>query len=432
MFDDLINKNKKIAVVGLGYVGLPLIKLLSTKFDVIGFDIDSEKIEKYKRGIDVTCSSNDDSLKNYEIFFTSDEMKLSEANFIIVTVPTPVKQDCTPDLSFITSATELVSRNLKKQSIIVYESTVYPGVTEEVCVPIIEKITGYEYGKEFFVGYSPERVNPGENNEKIENINKIVSGMNDWSLDVIFQVYNSVINADIYRAQSIKVAEAAKITENIQRDVNIALINELSIIYGNMGINTQDVINAASTKWNFVKYTPGLVGGHCIGIDPYYLIYKSEIMGYVPRLINEGRTVNEGMIDYIFDNILLLLIKNNIEIKSSELLFCGVTFKENCNDLRNSKIIDVIYKLKELGCNITIYDPFVTNEELKTVYGLELSDKFDGEYDAIIFSTAHAPFKEFTHDCLLKLSKNKLICVDLKEILREELEKYEDVSYWSL
>ena len=256
--------------------------------------------------------------------------------------------------------------------------------------------------------------------------------MNDWSLDVIFQVYNSVINADIYRAQSIKVAEAAKITENIQRDVNIALINELSIIYGNMGINTQDVINAASTKWNFAKYTPGLVGGHCIGIDPYYLIYKSEIMGYVPRLINEGRTVNEGMIDYIFDNILLLLIKNNIEIKSSELLFCGVTFKENCNDLRNSKIIDVIYKLKELGCNITIYDPFVTNEELKTVYGLELSDKFDGEYDAIIFSTAHAPFKEFTHDCLLKLSKNKLICVDLKEILREELEKYEDVSYWSL
>ena len=432
MFEDLINKNKKIAVVGLGYVGLPLIKILSTKFEVIGFDIDSEKIEKYKQGIDVTCSSEDDSLKNYEIFFTSDEKKIAEANFIIITVPTPVKPDYTPDLSFITSATELVSRNLKKQSIIVYESTVYPGVTEEVCVPIIEKNTGYEYGKGFCVGYSPERVNPGENNEKIENINKIVSGMNDWSLDVIFQVYDSVIKADVYKAQSIKVAEAAKVTENIQRDVNIALINELSIIYGNLGINTQDVINAASTKWNFVKYTPGLVGGHCIGIDPYYLIYKSETMGYVPRLINESRIVNEGMIDYIFDNILLLLIKNNIEIKGSDLLFCGVTFKENCNDLRNSKIVEVIYKLKELGCNITIYDPYTTNDELEKVYGLELSEKCDGRYDAIIISTAHSQFKEFTYNSLRDLSKNNLICIDLKEILREELEKYDDVSYWSL
>lgn len=432
MFENLIKKNKKIAVVGLGYVGLPLIKLLSTKFDVIGFDIDRDKIKKYKQGIDVTCSSENDSLNEYNIFFTSDEKKISEANFIIVTVPTPVKQDFTPDLSFITSATELVARNIKKNTIIVYESTVYPGVTEETCVPIIEEISGYEYGKEFFVGYSPERVNPGKNNEKIENINKIVSSMNDWSLDMIFKVYNSIIKANVYKAPSIKVAEAAKITENIQRDVNIALINELSIIYSNLGINTQEVIDAASTKWNFIKYTPGLVGGHCIGIDPYYLIYKSKIKGYTPRLINESRIVNENMVEHIFDNILSILIKNNVKIKGSELLFCGVAFKENCNDLRNSKIIDVIYKLKNLGSNITIYDPNIEKNDLKKIYGLDLSEKCDGKYDAIIISTAHSQFKNFSYEFLREISKNNLICVDLKEILREKLEKYDNVSYWSL
>lgn len=432
MFKELANKNKKIAVVGLGYVGLPLIKLLSKKFDVIGFDVDKNKIDSYKQGIDVTCSSEEDPLSDYDIEFTSDETKLSEANFIIVTVPTPVKQNQVPDLSYVESATETVAKNLKPNSIIVYESTVYPGVTEEVCVPIIERISGFKCGEDFCVGYSPERVNPGKNNEKLENINKIVSGMNKKSLDIIYNVYDSILNADVYKAQTIKVAEAAKVTENIQRDVNIALINELSIIYNNMGIKTQDVIDAAGTKWNFVKYTPGLVGGHCIGIDPYYLIYKSQLMGYNPRLINESRNVNENMIEYIFNNIVLSLIKNKVEVKNSEVLLCGVTFKENCNDLRNSKIIEVIEKLKELDVNITIYDPNITNKELKDMYGLELTETLTGKYDAIVIATPHSQFKEFTYEQLKDLSKNKLICIDLKEILRDKLENNEDVSYWSL
>lgn len=432
MFEDLINKNKKIVIIGLGYVGLPLTKLLSKKFDVIGFDIDSRKIENYKKGIDVTGNSENDSLKNYDIFFTSEERKINDANFIIVTVPTPVKENHEPDLSYIASATELIANNLKKGSIIVYESTVYPGVTEEICVPIIEEVSGYVCGEDFFVGYSPERVNPGKGNEKIQNINKIVSGMDEKTANTIFKVYDSVIDADIYKAQSIKVAEAAKITENIQRDVNIALINELSIIFSNLGINTQDVINAAATKWNFVKYTPGLVGGHCIGIDPYYLIHKSQSMGYTPRLISESRQINEKMVDYILDEILLLLVKNNVSFKDSKLLFCGVTFKENCNDLRNSKVIDLIFKLKKLGCDITIYDPNVTYDELKNSYDLDLSEDYDGEYDAVIIAVAHSQFKTFSYDILKNLSRNNLICIDLKELLKEELENHDDVIYWSL
>lgn len=432
MFEDLINKDKKIAIVGLGYVGLPLSKLMSKNFDVIGFDIDSGKIENYKKGIDVTGNSEGDSLKDYAIDFTSEEKKISEANFIIVTVPTPVKENHKPDLSYISSATELIARNLRKDSIIVYESTVYPGVTEEICVPIIEEVSGYICGKDFFVGYSPERVNPGKGNEEIQNINKIVSGMNEVTLDTIFRVYDTVIEADVYKAQSIKVAEAAKITENIQRDVNIALINELSIVFSNLGINTQDVINAAATKWNFVKYTPGLVGGHCIGIDPYYLIHKSQSMGYTPRLIRESRQVNEKMVDYIVDKILLLLIKNDVTVKDSKLLFCGVTFKENCNDLRNSKVIDIIYKLKYYGCDITIYDPNINSEELKKAYDLDLSEDYEGEYDAIVVSVAHSQFKSFSYEELKSLSKNNLICVDLKELLKEELMNHDDVTYWSL
>lgn len=432
MFEELVNKNKKIAVVGLGYVGLPLIKLLSTKFDVIGFDIDSDKIDKYNAGIDVTDSFDDDPLSNYDILFTSDETLLSEANFFIITVPTPVKQNHVPDLSYVTSATEVVARNLNADSIIVYESTVYPGVTEEICVPIIENISGFTCGNEFCVGYSPERVNPGKNNEKLENITKIVSGFNDKSLEIISKVYDSVLNNGVFEAQSIKIAEAAKITENIQRDVNIALINELSIIFGKMGINTHDVVEAAGTKWNFVKYSPGLVGGHCIGIDPYYLIYKSQLMGYAPRLITESRNVNENMVNYIVDNILLSLIKNKREVKDSNMLFCGITFKENCNDIRNSKIIDVINQLKEIGVRITIYDPNADVDEFKKVYNLDLSHNLEGKYDAIVISTAHSQFMKFTYNQLKELSNDKLICIDLKEILRDKLQNIEDVYYWSL
>ena len=432
MFEELCSKNKTVAIVGLGYVGLPLAVLFSKKYDVIGFDIDDEKIELYKRGIDMTCELPEGSLENSSIRFTSDENDLKSASFIIVSVPTPINDNNNPDFRFVISASEVVGRNLQKDSIVVYESTVYPGVTEDLCIPILENESNLKCIDDFKVGYSPERINPGDKKNKVENITKIVSGIDDESLDVISKVYDNVLNNGVYEADSIKVAEAAKIVENITRDVNIALVNEFAMIFDNMGINTVDVIEAAGTKWNFQKYYPGLVGGHCIGIDPYYLLYKSKKLNFNPKLIEVSREINENLSDFIIKNIIYQMIENDVVVKKSKVLVLGITFKENCNDIRNSKIINVINELDKLGIDITVSDYFADENQVKKIYGIDLKNDYDGQYDAVIIAVAHDRYKEITYEQLVNLSKNKPIVIDLKSILSEDIRKNENISYWSL
>lgn len=432
MFEELCSKNKTVAIVGLGYVGLPLAVLFSKKYDVIGFDIDDEKIELYKRGIDMTCELPEGSLENSSIRFTSDENDLKSASFIIVSVPTPINDNNNPDFRFVISASKIVGRNLQKDTIVVYESTVYPGVTEDLCIPILENESNLKCIDDFKVGYSPERINPGDKKNKVENITKIVSGIDDESLDVISKVYDNVLNNGVYEADSIKVAEAAKIVENITRDVNIALVNEFAMIFDNMGINTVDVIEAAGTKWNFQKYYPGLVGGHCIGIDPYYLLYKSKKLNFNPKLIEVSREINENLSDFIIKNIIYQMIENDVVVKKSKVLVLGITFKENCNDIRNSKIINVINELDKLGIDITVSDYFADENQVKKIYGIDLKNDYDGQYDAVIIAVAHDRYKEITYEQLVNLSKNKPIVIDLKSILSEDIRKNENISYWSL
>lgn len=433
MFEELCTKNKTIAIVGLGYVGLPLAVLFSREYDVIGFDIDEEKIALYKKGIDITCELPEGSLKNSDITFTSDENDLKDASFIIVSVPTPINDNNNPDFRFVISASEVVGRNLQKGSIVVYESTVYPGVTEDLCIPILERESGLKCIDEFKVGYSPERINPGDKKNKVENITKIVSGIDDESLETISKVYDNVLNNGVYEADSIKVAEAAKIVENITRDVNIALVNEFAMIFDKMGINTVDVIEAAGTKWNFQKYYPGLVGGHCIGIDPYYLLYKSKKLNFNPKLIEVSREINENLSDFIVKNIIYQMIANDVVVKKSNVLVLGITFKENCNDIRNSKIINVITELNELGINTTVSDYFADESQVKRIYDIDLNNDYDdGEYDAIIIAVAHDKYREITYDQLERLSKRNPIVIDLKSILSDDIRRNERVSYWSL
>ena len=432
MFEELCSKNKTVAIVGLGYVGLPLAVLFSKKYDVIGFDIDDEKIELYKSGIDITCELPEGSLENSSIRFTSDENDLKSASFIIVSVPTPINDNNNPDFRFVISASEVVGRNLQKDSIVVYESTVYPSATEDLCIPILENESNLKCIDDFKVGYSPERINPGDKKNKVENITKIVSGIDDEALDVISKVYDNVLNNGVYEADSIKVAEAAKIVENITRDVNIALVNEFAMIFDKMGINTVDVIEAAGTKWNFQKYYPGLVGGHCIGIDPYYLLYKSKKLNFNPKLIEVSREINENLSDFIIKNIIYQMIENDVVVKKSKVLVLGITFKENCNDIRNSKIINVINELDKLGIDITVSDYFADENQVKKIYGIDLKNDYDGQYDAVIIAVAHDRYKEITYEQLVNLSKNKPIVIDLKSILSEDIRKNENISYWSL
>ena len=432
MFEALCSKNKTVAIVGLGYVGLPLAVLFSKKYDVIGFDIDDEKIELYKSGIDITCELPEGSLENSSIRFTSDENDLKSASFIIVSVPTPINDNNNPDFRFVISASEVVGRNLQKDSIVVYESTVYPGVTEDLCIPILENESNLKCIDDFKVGYSPERINPGDKKNKVENITKIVSGIDDESLDVISKVYDNVLNNGVYEADSIKIAEAAKIVENITRDVNIALVNEFAMIFDKMGINTVDVIEAAGTKWNFQKYYPGLVGGHCIGIDPYYLLYKSKKLNFNPKLIEVSREINENLSDFIIKNIIYQMIENDVVVNKSKVLVLGITYKENCNDIRNSKIINVINELDKLGIDITVSDYFADENQVKKIYGIDLKNDYDGQYDAVIIAVAHDRYKEITYEQLVNLSKNKPIVIDLKSILSEDIRKNENISYWSL
>ena len=437
LYEKIVNGEEKISLVGLGYVGMPIAVAFSKKVKVVGFDLNAKKIELYKNGIDPTNEVGDDAIKACTVEFTADESKLREAKFHIVAVPTPVNDDHTPDLSPVEGASTIVGRNLTKGSIVVYESTVYPGVTEDICIPILEKESGLKCGVDFKIGYSPERINPGDKVHRLETIVKIVSGMDDESLDQIAKVYELVVEAGVHRAESIKVAEAAKVIENSQRDINIAFMNELSIIFNKMGIDTQSVLKAAGTKWNFLKFFPGLVGGHCIGVDPYYLTYKAEQLGYHSQIILSGRRINDDMGKYVAESIVKNLIKADVAIKNAKVAILGFTFKENCPDTRNTKIIDIYNELKEYGITATVADPCADSDEAKWLYGMEFVDMNTiTDCDAVILAVAHEEFKTLTQadfDKMFKSGDNSAkVLADIKGLLnRKEYEKA-GYNYWRL
>ncbi len=397
LYERIVQGKDKIALVGLGYVGMPIAVAFSKKVPVIGFDLNKEKIRKYQSGIDPTCEVGDEAIRACSVEFTSDESRLREAKFFIVAVPTPVNPDHTPDLTPIEGASRILGRNLPKGSIVVYESTVYPGVTEEVAVPILEKESGLTCGVDFKVGYSPERINPGDKVHRLETIVKIVSGMDDETLDEVAHVYELVVEAGVHRAESIKVAEAAKVIENSQRDINIAFMNELSIIFNRMGIDTKAVLAAAGTKWNFLRFEPGLVGGHCIGVDPYYLTYKAEQLGYHSQIILSGRRINDDMGKYVAECLVKNLIRADIPVKGARVAVLGFTFKENCPDTRNSKIMDIVRELREYGIEPVITDPVADRSEALREYGVALSELSEvREMDAVILAVAHEQYRGLT------------------------------------
>lgn len=434
LYERMLDKEEELAVVGLGYVGLPLAVEFSNHFKVIGFDTNSEKINLYKRGYDPTKDVGDDKLKNASVNFTFDEEELKRAKFYVVAVPTPINEDNTPNLTPVEEATRTVARNLTKGDIVVYESTVYPGTTEEVCVPILEKISGLKYGSDFKVGYSPERVSPGDNTKKVTEIVKIVSGCDEETLDEVSKVYRSIIKAGIYEAESIKVAEAAKVIENSQRDINIAFMNELSIIFNDMNIDTNAVLNAAKTKWNFVDFKPGLVGGHCIGVDPYYLIYKAQEVGYDSQIIASGRKVNEEMSKYVALEVVKQLISLGKVVKGARVALLGITFKEDCPDVRNTKIVDIINYLEGYGINVFVYDPVADRNETYKSYNIELVDYDEiNNVDAIVVAVAHDEFKNISLDELeKKYVDDRKTLVDLKGIYNKKDVEDRGITYWRL
>jgi UDP-N-acetyl-D-glucosamine/UDP-N-acetyl-D-galactosamine dehydrogenase len=394
LYEKIVSKLEKISIVGLGYVGMPIAVAFAKKTDVIGFDIHQEKINLYQSGIDPTKEVGNDVIRETTVDFTSDETRLREAKFHIVAVPTPVKEDHTPDLTPVKSASRTLGRNLTKGSIVVFESTVYPGVTEEICIPILERESGLKCGIDFKVGYSPERINPGDHEHRLENIIKVVSGMDRETLEIVAKVYELVVEVGVYKAESIKVAEAAKVIENAQRDINIAFMNELSIIFNQMGIDTKSVLEAAGTKWNFLKFSPGLVGGHCIGVDPYYLTYKAEQLGYHSQIILSGRKINDDMGKYVAESTVKKMIKANKQINGAKVAIFGVTFKENCPDVRNTKVVDVIKELEEYGIDVKVVDPIADKEDLWNEYRINLYNIEEiKEMDAVIFAVPHNEFK---------------------------------------
>ncbi|WP_246943857.1 nucleotide sugar dehydrogenase [Bacillus pinisoli] len=409
LYERLVNKEEKISLIGLGYVGMPIAVSFANRVNVIGFDISKEKIESYKSGIDPTREVGNDVIKNTTVDFTSDEKKLREARFHIVAVPTPVKEDHTPDLTPIQSASRTLGQNLTKGSIVVYESTVYPGVTEEICIPILEKESGLTCGVDFKVGYSPERINPGDKEHRLETIIKVVSGMDQETLDIVAKVYELVVDAGVYKAESIKVAEAAKVIENSQRDINIAFMNELSIIFNKMGIDTKAVLETAGTKWNFLNFSPGLVGGHCIGVDPYYLTYKAEQLGYHSQIILSGRKINDDMGKYVAESIVKKMIKANKQINGSKVAIFGITFKENCPDVRNTKVVDVIRELEEYGIEVKVVDPLANKDDLWNEYRIITCDAENIQgMDAIMFAVPHEEFKSITLEDIKRMYKGSL------------------------
>ncbi len=434
LYEKIVAREEKISLVGLGYVGMPIAVAFAKKVDVIGYDLNAKKIELYKNGIDPTNEVGNDVIANTTVEFTSDETRLKDARFHIVAVPTPVNDDHTPDLTPVEGASTIVGRNLTKGSIVVYESTVYPGVTEDVCIPILEKESGLKCGVDFKVGYSPERINPGDKVHRLETIVKIVSGMDDESLDVIAKVYELVVDAGVHRASCIKVAEAAKVIENSQRDINIAFMNELSIIFNKMGIDTKSVLEAAGTKWNFLKFFPGLVGGHCIGVDPYYLTYKAEMMGYHSQVILAGRRINDDMGKYVAENVVKNLIKADKNVKGAKVAVLGFTFKENCPDTRNTRIIDIVNELKEYGINPVIADPEADAEEAKYLYGIEFVDMNTiKDMDAVILAVAHDSFSNLSMDDMdAFFGEGQKVLLDIKGLLNRKEYEAAGYSYWRL
>lgn len=429
MYNKLVNKEAKLALVGLGYVGLPIALEFARKISVIGFDINEERLAKMRQGIDPCKELDHTAFEGADIKFTSSIDELQEASFFIVAVPTPIDRHNQPDLIPLLSATRSVARALKKGDYVVYESTVYPGCTEEDCLPILEEISGLKAGVDFKIGYSPERINPGEKVHTLPNTIKIVSGCDGEALDVIAKVYELVVKPGVHRAPNIKVAEAAKIIENTQRDVNIALMNELSIIFSRIGINTYDVLEAAGTKWNFLKFYPGLVGGHCIGVDPYYLVYKASELKYHTQIISAGRFINDTMGGYIAKKLVKKLINMGKGILGARVLVMGMTFKENVADIRNSKVVDIINELKDFGVDVDVVDAHADSEEVKQMYGFGLIEKPRNNYDAVIVAVSHDAYKELDEKYFKELTYENAVLVDVKGMYRGRIN---ELKYWSL
>lgn len=429
MYNKLKNKQAKLALIGLGYVGLPIALEFAGKIPVIGFDINEERLAMMRQGADPCKELGGDAFENKDIKFTSSIAELREASFFIVAVPTPIDNHNQPDLAPLLSATRSVAQALKKGDYVVYESTVYPGCTEEDCLPLLEEISGLKAGVDFKYGYSPERINPGEKVHTLPNTIKIVSGCDGEALDTIAKVYELVVKPGVHRAPNIKVAEAAKIIENTQRDVNIALMNELSIIFSRIGINTYDVLEAAGTKWNFLKFYPGLVGGHCIGVDPYYLVYKASELKYHPQLISAGRFINDTMGGYIAKKLIKKMIAMGKGVLGSRVLVMGMTFKENVADIRNSKVVDIINELKDFGTDVDVVDPYADPEDVMKMYGFKLMEKPKGNYDAIVVAVAHDPYKELGEKDFTAITCENAVLVDIKGLYRDKIHQ---LKYWSL
>lgn len=407
----------KIAIIGLGYVGLPLAVEFGKKYDVVGFDINQARIDELKNGMDRTLEVDSEGLKSAtRLSYSTHINDIEKCNVYIITVPTPVDEHKRPDLTPLIKASETVGKALKKGDIVVYESTVYPGCTEEDCVPVLERVSGLKFNEDFFCGYSPERINPGDKEHTVTKILKVTSGSTPETADKVDAMYGSIITAGTHKASSIKVAEAAKVIENSQRDINIAFVNELSIIFSKMGIDTLDVLKAAGTKWNFLPFRPGLVGGHCIGVDPYYLTFKAESMGYHPEVILAGRRINDNMGAYVAKEVVKLLIKKSHKVDGARILVLGITFKENCPDIRNSRVIDVISELSDFGCAVEVYDPWADAAEVKHEYRLALVEKPSGKYDAVVLAVAH---KEFVTLDIDTLKKENSVVYDIKGVLEK-------------
>ena len=432
--DELLSGNAALSVTGLGYVGMPIAVAFSKKLRVIGFDLNQSKIEAYNSGIDPTGEVGDDAVRDCTVEFTADERRLREARFHIVAVPTPVHDDHTPDLAPVEKASHMIGRNLVPGSIVVFESTVYPGVTEEICIPALEDSSGLECGRDFRVGYSPERINPGDKIHRLENIRKIVSGTDAETLEEVARVYGLVVEAGVHRAPSIMVAEAAKVIENSQRDINIAFMNELSIIFNRMGIDTRSVLEAAGTKWNFLRFTPGLVGGHCIGVDPYYLTYKADMMGYHSQVILSGRRINDGMGKYIAENVVKSLIKAEKPVKNARVAVLGFTFKENCRDTRNTKVFDIVNELREYGIEPYISDPWADADEARRLYGVEFTGMGSvRNMDAVIFAVAHREFAEMSiKEVGAFFGDGRRVLIDVKGIFSRSEYEATGYLYWRL
>ncbi len=425
-----MNKDIKIAVIGLGYVGLPLARLFATKFSVIGFDINQGRVRELKNGHDSTLEVEDDLLKSALVDQPSDDIGLyctttlediKDCNYYVITVPTPVDKNNRPDLTPLYKSSESVGKVLKKGDIVIYESTVYPGVTEDECVPVLEKVSGLKFNEDFFAGYSPERINPGDKEHTVEKILKVTAGSTPEIGKKVNDLYAQVITAGTHLAPTIKVAEAAKVIENSQRDINIAFVNELAKIFNMMEIDTQDVLEAAGTKWNFLPFKPGLVGGHCIGVDPYYLAQKAQELGYHPEIILAGRRMNDSMGSYVSSEVVKLMLQNDIKVKGSKILVMGITFKENCPDVRNTKVVDVIKNLKEYGTEVTIFDPLANPEEVKHEYGLTTTRTLPSEkYDAVVLAVAHKEFLNLDFDAM---KNGNTVVYDVKGVLGDRCDK---------